>query len=487
MARGRLDLRPVPVRFAQAALQSKVVERDGFDLPPRRVQGAGQLEHQSRVGRVGVPQPLGHGDPLALVGSGPQRGDLALRLVLAPGGDDLAPDGTGVVGSRSQPMQPLRDLGALLMAHEGHDVTVPDRTHHRRDALGLGVERLRLNDADPAEPSPEVALDVLDRAAPQVLPLVGQNHVVGPLAGELTEALDGLVGAVPRRAEAQVDPATLGREPVGDLEERLQAGLVVSHVEDDRGAAALGRRHRVGVEAPLVEDGIGLEGAQSFDDGGPRHTQSESSRGASEGVGDVVPRQPGEGDRHVDDLGEAVGVGTRREDDDVPVEDGDPAAAGRQRLAQRRRIRVEAEGPRLGADAVPHRPDPRVVAVEDDPAPRLGDRRDDGLDLGELVQGVDPLEAEMVGRDVGDDADVVRGDAHALEQHPAPGRLEHPHLEARRREDRTGSCRAGEVALLDRLSHHHDTGGRAPGGPEPGRHGDVRHDARGRRLAVECR
>jgi len=210
MARGRLDLRAVPVRFAQAALQSKVVERDGFDLPPRRVQGAGQLEHQSRVGRVGVPQPLGHGDPLALVGGGPQRGDLALRLVLAPGGDDLAPDGTGVVGSRSQPMQPLRDLGALLMAHEGHDVTVPDRTHHRRDALGLGVERLRLNDADPAEPSPEVALDVLDRAAPQVLPLVGQNHVVGPLAGELTEALDGLVGAVPRRAEAQGGPGHPG-------------------------------------------------------------------------------------------------------------------------------------------------------------------------------------------------------------------------------------------------------------------------------------
>ena len=38
-----------------------------------------------------------------------------------------------------------------------------------------------------------------------------------------------------------------------------------------------------------------------------------------------------------------------------------------------------------------------------------GDPRDDGLHLGQLVEGVDAVQAEVVGGDVGDDGDVVAG------------------------------------------------------------------------------
>ena len=114
----------------------------------------------------------------------------------------------------------------------------------------------------------------------------------------------------------------------------------------------------------------------------------------------------------------------------------------------------------------------------------LGGLRDDGLDLGELVDGVDPLHAQVVGRDVGDDADVVGGDAHPLEQHPAPGGLEDAELDPGSGQHAARTCRAGVVACLDDLALHHDAVGRGPGRPQAGRHADVAEQPRRRGLAV---
>ena len=69
--------------------------------------------------------------------------------------------------------------------------------------------------------------------------------------------------------------------------------------------------------------------------------------------------------------------------------------------------------------------DERVVAVEHDPAVRVGDPADRGLDLGQLGERVDALQVEVVGRDVGQDRGVVGLVAHAAQDDAAAGRLEH--------------------------------------------------------------
>ena len=90
----------------------------------------------------------------------------------------------------------------------------------------------------------------------------------------------------------------------------------------------------------------------------------------------------------------------------------------------------------------------------------------------------------MVGADVGDDADVVGRDAHALEEHAAPGGLEDADVEARRLEDAACAGGPGEVALLLRLAHDDDTVGRAPCRREARGHAHVSHEPGRRRLAV---
>jgi hypothetical protein len=133
---------------------------------------------------------------------------------------------------------------------------------------------------------------------------------------------------------------------------------------------------------------------------------------------------------------------------------------------------------------VPHGPDPRVLAVEDGPAARRGDLGDDRLDLGQLVQGVDPVQAEVVLGDVGDDGDVVAAHPHAFEEHPAPRGLEDADLDARRVEHTPRACGSGVVARLDDLTLHHHAVGRAPRCPQAGGHRDVRQHPGRRRLAV---
>ena len=109
---------------------------------------------------------------------------------------------------------------------------------------------------------------------------------------------------------------------------------------------------------------------------------------------------------------------------DPAVDDGGGPAAVRRaisRIAGESGSREKTHGCALITRA--HREDPRVVAVEHRPAVLAGDPRDDGLDLGELVEGVDALQAEVVGGDVGDHRDVVAGQPDALEQDAAAGGL----------------------------------------------------------------
>ena len=59
--------------------------------------------------------------------------------------------------------------------------------------------------------------------------------MVGSLAGDLADGLDGVVGAVPVLRRQVHARARRGEAKGRLLEQRLEAGLVVGHVQDDRG------------------------------------------------------------------------------------------------------------------------------------------------------------------------------------------------------------------------------------------------------------
>ncbi len=134
-----------------------------------------------------------------------------------------------------------------------------------------------------------------------------------------------------------------------------------------------------------------------------------------------------------------------------------------------------------------HREDPRVVGVEDRPPVLAGDPRDHRLDLGELVDGVDALQAEVVGGDVGDHRDVVAGEADALEQDAAAGRLGHRELDVLVGEHPAGAAGPRVVARLDQLSVDVDPVGVGPADQAAVGAPDVGDHPAGRGLAVGAR
>ena len=110
---------------------------------------------------------------------------------------------------------------------------------------------------------------------------------------------------------------------------------------------------------------------------------------------------------------------------------------------------VHREEGDVGADASRDGRHQGIVAVEHDPAVGLRDPADRGLDLGELGQGVDALQVEVVGRHVGEDRGVVRLVAHPAQDDPAAGGLEDRDVDVGAGEDLLRAARPGPVAGID--------------------------------------
>ena len=98
-----------------------------------------------------------------------------------------------------------------------------------------------------------------------------------------------------------------------------------------------------------------------------------------------------------------------------------------------------------------HAPGPRIVRIEDNPSRAFRDASHRALHLGQLVERVDPLQAQVIGRDVGHHRHVVCGVPDPAQQDPATGRLEHGQLEPRLGEDAAGTAVPGPVPRFDQL------------------------------------
>ena len=144
----------------------------------------------------------------------------------------------------------------------------------------------------------------------------------------------------PTAPSAEQQPRARAAYAVHDLEQRLEPGLVVGEVDDDRDLADREEVHPAGVVL-----GVGAEGPQPLDHHVARDADRERRRGRGQGVLDVEARQPGQRHRHVDQLDQRVRVGVGREHRDPAVDHGRRPAAGAEHLADRRASRGRGRTP----------------------------------------------------------------------------------------------------------------------------------------------
>ena len=191
--------------------------------------------------------------------------------------------------------------------------------------------------------------------------------------------------------------------------------------------------------------------------------QGQRRRGHGQGVLHVDPAQAGQGHRHVDhrhDRQRVLAV----------LEHGHPAVQHRGHPApgvQHRPGRTASRGRRLNTQTWARVPSRMAKvrgssAFSTQPPGRLGDLGDHRLDLGQLVQGVDAAQAQVVGADVGHHRHVVVGHPDAAAQDAAAGGLGHRQLHPGQREHLTGPARSGVVAGLDQLPVQVDPVGARP-------------------------
>ena len=138
----------------------------------------------------------------------------------------------------------------------------------------------------------------------------------------------------------------------------------------------------------------------------------------------------------------------------------------------------------LAAAGAGHLGDQRVVGVEDREAVAGYRLDDDLLHGGELLDGVDATEPEVVGGDVQDDGDVVALVAQALAQQATAGDLEDGEVDTRVLQHHPGALGARRVSPDDQALVDDDAVGRGHPDLAAQAFEDVRHHPRRRRLAV---
>ncbi len=256
--------------------------------------------------------------------------------------------------------------------------------------------------------------------------------------------------------------------------------------------AAVVGRDRPDVHPPGAGGEVRLERAQRLSDRRERQPGRQSGAGGGQGVGHVLRGESRDRDGHVEHRPQLdafarirdarvrrppqhdhLAVHDRAQDPTVlPGELGSLAAG------------IQREEPRPSRTGVVPDPHERILRVEHGPALRSHDAHDRGLRPRQLLLGVDALQPQVVGADVGEHRDVHGGHAHATEHQPAPGGLQDREAQPWGRQHLTRAARPGPVPRLDLLARHVDPVRGAPGGEQTRLGGHPPEQARGRRLAV---
>ena len=203
-------------------------------------------------------------------------------------------------------------------------------------------------------------------------------------------------------------------------------------------------------------------------------------------VRDVVAGQPAQRRRDLvdgDDRPRLAGLHLRQRP--APHDVGSPAPLEVQQQDRRRLGRLREEGDRRGNEARDGR-HVRVVRVEHHPAARFRDPADRGLRCRQLRERVHPLQVEVVGADVRQDAGLIALVADAPQEDPAAGRLQHGHVHVTAAQDRHRSAGAGPVARLHHAPGDHDPVGRRHADPAAAEAQDVGDHPGHRALAVRA-
>ena len=266
---------------------------------------------------------------------------------------------------------------------------------------------------------------------------------------------DHQIGARPRRGRGELlDVADLPvaglteqqPQPPGaaqvmrNLEQTAQTVRVVCVVHQQAHAT-----HLVAHEPPRVVAHVRSEACVHRRDGrGGNPERERGERGAGE-IRDVVGGAAVDRERHRSDRAEIVRLSAQpRHQPPVAHASACPAlCAMRDEQRVVRVAREPAEGP---PGRLRTRPQLRVIGVDHQQPVRADQIRHDELDLGERIEIVNAVFAEVIGAHVGDHGDARLADGQTAAENPAARGLEHRRLHAPVAQHRTSANRPRVIA-----------------------------------------
>ena len=175
------------------------------------------------------------------------------------------------------------------------------------------------------------------------------------------------------------------------------------------------------------------------------------------------------------------------DDDQAPVAHAARRTAAFAMCAQHRVIVIERKPAQRALDVRSTLAQQRVAGVEHQQPRVANGARDDELDVGERVEIVDAVLAEMIGTHVGDHGHVDPVRREPATQDAAARCLEHRGLHARVAQDRARAHRPGIIAARNRLAADEKTIRAVEAVAPPARPQTRGDEPHGGRLAVGAR